>query len=115
MIAHPSTLTCQWPFGCERMAQGYDHDYITDQVRAALCVGHNTALGVCGDQPDRLRELAAWLEGASLGFLYSEYAHESKVARDHATHVRRYSDPEYRRRKIAYSAAYKAARSTLCS
>ena len=54
------------------MADGYDHDHETDQVRAPLCNRHNSALGLSGDTPSALREVADWLENADMGFTYTE-------------------------------------------
>lgn len=87
---HPHEIPCMWPFGCERMAYGYDHNHDTDVVRAALCGKHNAALGTCGDQPESLRVLASWLETANMGFTYGEYRKELKTA----LKVRRMSVPE---------------------
>ena len=81
MIDAPDTLRCMWPLGCDRMAQCYDHDKLTNIVRAALCDRHNQTLGMCGDQPASLRQVADWLESASLGFLYIDVQRARK--RDH--------------------------------
>jgi hypothetical protein len=39
-----------------------DHCHTTGKVRGALCHACNTALGLAGDSPTRLRELAAYIE-----------------------------------------------------
>ena len=74
------------------MAAGYDHDHETDQVRAALCVHHNTTLRAVGDTSESLRTLAAWLESADLGFTFSEYTHDKNQQR----WALLYSTPVYR-------------------
>jgi hypothetical protein len=72
MIASPQTLRYMWPFGCDAMAAGYDHDHLTNVVRAAMCKKHNATLATCGDQAATLRTLADWLERADMGFTYTE-------------------------------------------
>ena len=67
------------------MANGYDHDHETDQVRAALCAQHNVWLSVGGDTAASLRAIATWLENADLGFTYSE-ARQAWWDRWHADH-----------------------------
>lgn len=41
-----------------------DHCHKTGKVRGALCHRCNTALGLAGDSPERLRDLAAYIERA---------------------------------------------------
>ena len=72
------------------MANGWDHNHETDQVRAPLCRLHNTAIGALGDTPDALRAAADWLEEADMGFTYTE-ALSAYYAEWHSTH------PEARR------------------
>ena len=38
-----------------------DHDHATGKIRGLLCHYHNTALGLCHDNPDELEALAAYL------------------------------------------------------
>lgn len=45
-----------------RRALSTDHDHETGEVRGILCDGCNLALGHVGDDPDRLRALATYLE-----------------------------------------------------
>ena len=40
-----------------------DHDHGTGAVRALLCAPCNTAIGLMKDDPERLRQAAAYLEG----------------------------------------------------
>ena len=79
-IPNPKTLQCAWPFGCDKMASGYDHDHDTDIVRAALCTQHNRTLAEVGDQADMIRELADWVDGADLGFTYSVWFTQQRKA-----------------------------------
>jgi hypothetical protein len=69
-----------WPFGCERMAAGYDHDHETDVVRLALCAHHNSTIKSCGDTASTLRQLADVIESADMGFTYTEYRRQYNVA-----------------------------------
>lgn len=39
-----------------------DHDHATGALRGVLCAACNTALGLAGDSPERLRAMAAYLE-----------------------------------------------------
>jgi hypothetical protein len=39
-----------------------DHDHETGKFRGLLCSNCNTTLGLCKDDPERLRELAAYVE-----------------------------------------------------
>lgn len=39
-----------------------DHDHSSGKVRGALCPAHNSALGLCHDDPAQLRALADYLE-----------------------------------------------------
>lgn len=39
-----------------------DHDHQTGKVRALLCTPCNTTLGLVGEDPERLRALAAYIE-----------------------------------------------------
>ena len=39
-----------------------DHNHETGEIRGILCGGCNTALGMAGDDPDRLRALATYLD-----------------------------------------------------
>lgn len=39
-----------------------DHDHQTGKVRGPLCRQCNCALGLCGDDPEQLRQLAAYAE-----------------------------------------------------
>lgn len=39
-----------------------DHDHVTGEVRGLLCTPCNTALGLIGESPDRLRVMADYLE-----------------------------------------------------
>jgi len=99
---NPKLLPCAWPFGCKRNANGFDHDHLTDIVRAALCSHHNAMLADAGDQPTSLRKLADWLECANLGFLYSEHVwargHTPEYMATKARQERdkRMNDPEFR-------------------
>ena len=51
---------------CERSPVGkrlhWDHDHVSGQKRGILCTQCNIALGMSGDSPTRLRELADYLE-----------------------------------------------------
>jgi hypothetical protein len=40
-----------------------DHDHATGKFRAGLCQACNVGMGNLGDNPQRLREAAAYLEG----------------------------------------------------
>ena len=81
IIPHPKTLTCAWPLGCKRMANGYDHDHETGRVRSALCSHHNAVLRSAGDTSVSLRTVADWLENADMGFSYNEaYLARKRVA-----------------------------------
>lgn len=42
-----------------------DHDHVTGAVRGILCHPCNSALGLCGDDPARLRALADYVEAHS--------------------------------------------------
>ena len=104
MIPHPSTIACEWPFGCRRQAHGYDHDHNTDIVRFALCQHHNSILGQIGDLPATLRALADWLECADKGFTYHQYRSGRDRLRDHDSHneqrrVRYAADPTINERR----------------
>lgn len=39
-----------------------DHDHISGKVRGLLCFKHNAALGFMGDDPERIRKLADYVE-----------------------------------------------------
>ena len=39
-----------------------DHDHTSGKVRGCLCQGCNLALGLMGDDPERLRKLADYME-----------------------------------------------------
>lgn len=41
-----------------------DHCHTTGRVRGVLCMGCNIAVGQAGDDPERLRSLAEYLESA---------------------------------------------------
>ena len=40
----------------------FDHDHISGRMRGMLCSTCNVALGQTGDDPERLRKLAVYLE-----------------------------------------------------
>jgi len=41
----------------------FDHDHVSGRMRGMLCSTCNVALGQTGDDPERLRKLADYLEG----------------------------------------------------
>lgn len=43
-----------------------DHDHVTSVVRGLLCQGCNSGIGMLGENPERLRRAAAYLERAPL-------------------------------------------------
>ncbi len=47
-----------------------DHDHKTGKVRGFICSQCNVALGMVGDSPERLRQLAAYLESHRLSSDY---------------------------------------------
>jgi hypothetical protein len=50
---------------CEQYTNlSVDHSHVTGKVRGLLCRDCNLALGICRDDPDRLRRLADYLEQA---------------------------------------------------
>jgi len=94
------------------MSHGYDHDHLTDIVRAALCSHHNNMLKSAGDQPASLRKLADWLENANLGFLFTDYTTARiKYNNDKPETKARKQDykskPENRARAVAYAKTYR--------
>ena len=107
-MINPRTLPCEWPLGCDKLANGYDHDKQTDIVRAALCTYHNVALGHCGDQAYTLRKIADWLENASLGFTYREYirAYEREKSSHRYAH-RVLTNTDYLARRAEYARSHR--------
>lgn len=53
---------CSTDISADTKAQHLDHCHVTGAVRAILCRGCNMALGHAGDDPQRLRAMAAYLE-----------------------------------------------------
>lgn len=43
-----------------------DHDHTTGQIRGVLCPWCNMIVGLAYDDPNRLRQLADWLEGVMI-------------------------------------------------
>ena len=54
---------CQQPCKSGRHL-AVDHDHETDKVRGLLCAPCNTAVGLMGDDPDRLRAAISYIEEA---------------------------------------------------
>jgi Recombination endonuclease VII len=52
---------CALP-GCSRPIACIDHDHTNDVVRGLLCKACNTALGLLGDDPERIRAAAEYVE-----------------------------------------------------
>lgn len=40
-----------------------DHDHRAGELRAVLCLSRNSAIGNFGDDPERMRRAASYLEG----------------------------------------------------
>lgn len=63
---HGVCAVCKQPEVCTHAGRpkrlAVDHDHATGIIRGLLCTCCNRAIGLTGDNPNRLRELAAYLE-----------------------------------------------------